>query len=69
MSIFKKREAVDDRMTLPMTASQKERYKRLQHELEKREYNSLHEMTRERIDLLLDEVERELDCNVRIEAC
>lgn len=57
LEVIKKRASIIDTMTLPTSSSQKERYKRLQNELEKRGFESLHTLTRERIDVLLDEVE------------
>lgn len=56
----KKREPLIERMTLPLTPSQFERYKKAASELDKRNLTKLHDLTRERIDLLLDEVEVEL---------
>lgn len=54
---LKKRASIIEKLTLPTSVSQKERYRRLQNELDKRGLESLHVLTRERIDGLLDEVE------------
>lgn len=58
--LTKKKEPLIERMTLPLTPTQFQRYKRLSNELEKRNLEKLHDLTRERINRLLDEVEQEL---------
>lgn len=60
MSIAKKiekRESLIERMTLPLTPSQFDRYKRLAFALDQRKETKLHDLHRERLDNLLDEVE------------
>lgn len=57
---LKKREPLEERMTLTLTKSQFVRYRRLALELDNRNLTKLHDLTRERIDQLLNEVEHEL---------
>lgn len=53
-------DSITDTMTLPTSTTQKERYKKLQNEFSRRKLGSLHKLTRQRIDQLLDEVEATL---------
>lgn len=52
-----KAEPIDDRLPLPMSAGQKERYRKIQNDFDKSGLGSLHGWTRERIAKLLDEAE------------
>lgn len=61
LNTLKKRHSIVDTMTLPVSTQQKERYKRILNELAKRELESLHTLTRAKIDQLLDEVESQLN--------
>jgi len=56
----KKREPLEEKMTLPLTKSQFERYRDLANKLHDRKLAKLHDLTRERIEILLNEVELEL---------
>lgn len=55
-----KREALNSRMTIPVPQSMKDRYASVSNKLSQADYGSLHDLTRERIAQLLDEVENEL---------
>lgn len=57
MNELKKPQSITDTITLPTSITQKERYKRIQNEFDKRGLGSLHKLTRKRIDALLDEAE------------
>lgn len=60
MSELKLKKATDTKtelLTLPMSRSQFERYRRLSLELTNRQLVKLHDLTRERIDILLNEIE------------
>lgn len=54
---IKARESVIERITLPVTPSQLERYRHAANELDKRRLTKLHELMRAKLDLLLSEVE------------
>lgn len=60
LKVLKKRESIRETMTLPVTKSQLERYRLLAGELDNRGLTKLNDMTRERLDQLLNEVEEEL---------
>lgn len=55
----KKKEPLLFKVSIPLPLSQCQRYKKIAYELDSRGF-SLHDITRERIDLLLNEVELEL---------
>lgn len=54
------KEPLRQTLTLPIKHSQKERYKRVSNQLSERKLTTLHTLVRERLDLLLDEVEEYL---------
>lgn len=60
LKVQKKREPILKTLCIPVPTSQLERYKALAHELDSGCLTKLHDLTRERIDLLLNEVELEL---------
>lgn len=60
IKVIKKKEPIVERLNIPTTLSQFQRYKKLAHELNSRELTKLHDLTRERIEILLNEVEGEL---------
>jgi hypothetical protein len=62
LKIQKRREPIVKSLPIPTSESQLLRYRRLQNALDKMpEYQELHDLARERLDELLDEVEAELD--------
>lgn len=60
IKVLKRKEPIVEQLHIPTTYTQLSRYKKLALELSNRELTKLHELTRERIDRLLDEVEVEL---------
>jgi hypothetical protein len=58
--IIKKREPLVERLTLPLPKSLFLRYRNAANELDKRELTKLHDLTRERLDSLLTEIEQVL---------
>jgi hypothetical protein len=60
LKIEKKKDPITERLSLPVSVRQKMRYYALLNELDKRELTKLHDLTRARIDKLLDEVEQEI---------
>lgn len=57
---LEKRESVTTTLTLPVSVPLKLRYDKLKNDLNNRDLNSLHSLTRERIKALLDDVEKQL---------
>ena len=55
-----KKESILDSLPIPMGRSQKDRYRKIQAELDRRELKPLHALARERLESLLNEIEREL---------
>lgn len=60
IKMMKKREPLVEGLNIPMATSQVQRYKKVAYELDNRNLTKLHDLTRERIDSLLNEVESEL---------
>lgn len=60
LKIEKKKDPVTECLPLPVSAKLKTRYYFLLNELEKRELTKLHDLTRDRIERLLLEVEQEI---------
>lgn len=60
LSARKKKDPVVDTLTLPVATAFRERYERLKNELHRRDYETLHSMTRECITSLLDKLEKDL---------
>lgn len=60
LKMIKKKEPIIDRLFVPATIAQVQRYKKVAHELSQRGLTTLHDLTRQRIDDLLNEVEGEL---------
>ncbi|MBA2679909.1 MAG: hypothetical protein H0U76_16120 [Ktedonobacteraceae bacterium] len=59
-SMITEQESIIERLTLPVTERQLERYRRAANELHIRKLTKLHDMTRAKLDMLLDEVEEYL---------
>ncbi len=58
---LEKRESITTHLPLPASEELKERYRRIQNELHKRDMRTLHSFARERLCLLLDEIESALN--------
>lgn len=57
---LKRREPIVDHLPLPCSEAMKIRYQRLQNELHSRGLETLHQLSREKLESLLDEVEERL---------
>lgn len=60
VKFLKKKEPIVENLTIPTTMSQLQRYRACALQLDNRNLTKLHDLTRERIDHLLNEVESEL---------
>lgn len=60
IKMIKKKEPIVDRIFVPAPLSQAQRYKKVSNELNQRGLTKLHDLVRQRIDELLNEVEVEL---------
>ncbi len=56
----KKKHSILTTLPLPISHEQKARYRKVQADLEKKGLDSLHDKTREQIDLILDAAEKRL---------
>lgn len=59
----KKHDPIRTTLTFPWSDKQVERYRSLSNELDKKGYESLHSLARERLEKLLDEVEETLSAS------
>lgn len=60
LKFCKKKEPIVENLTIPTTMGQLKRYRTIANELNTRNLTKLHDLTRDRIDQLLTEVEVEL---------
>lgn len=60
LKLVKKKEPKTCRITIPASLNQFERYKRIANALSQRNLSCLHDLARERLEQLLDDVEVEL---------